>query len=112
MDLKKTLHIRSRRKQKKGDTARLAAQLAPLEEQDRHAAMDQLAGEVGPDETRSDPTFGAIIVDKDDLHVPKDILEGGGKNFLGMEPVVLVILAILLSFIAFIAWQITRMPVD
>ncbi len=112
MDLKKTLHIRSR-KHKKGDTARLAAQLAPLEEQDRHAAIHQLAGEQAPDNSRVDPLFGAIVVDNDDLHVPKGIMEGSdGRTFLGMEPVVLVILGVMLLFIAFIAWQITLMPVE
>jgi hypothetical protein len=113
MDIKKTLHIRSRGKHKKGDTAQLAAQLAPLEEQDRHAAIHQQAGEQAPDISRADPLFGAIVVDNDDLHVPRDIMEGGDeKTFLGMEPVVLVILGIMLAFIAFIAWRITLMPVE
>jgi hypothetical protein len=50
-------------------------------------------------------------VDKTDSLVPKDMMEGGDeKGFLGMEPVVLVILGIMLTFIAFIAWQISQMP--
>ena len=110
MDLRKTLHLPSKGKHKKGDTAQLAAQLAPLEEQDRRAATQQLAGKDG---SQIDPHFGAIVVDNDDLHVPQDIMEEGGeKTYLGMEPVVLVILAVMLVFIAFIAWQITLMPVE
>ncbi len=113
MDIKKRLHIHSRGKHKKGDTAQLAAQLAPLEEQDRHAAKQQLAGGPPPNDSQADPHFGAIVVDNDNLHVPQDIMEGGNeKTFLGMEPVVLVILAVMLIFIAFIAWQITLMPVE
>jgi hypothetical protein len=39
------------------------------------------------------------------------MMEGGDeKGFSGMEPVVLVILGIMLTFIAFIAWQISQMP--
>lgn len=113
MDLKKTLHIPHRGKHKKGDTARLAAQLAPLEEQDRHAAMHQRAGEQGADNSRADPLFSAIVVDNDNLQVPKGIMEGGDeKTFLGMEPVVFVILGVMLAFIAFIAWQISLMPAE
>lgn len=113
MDLKKTLHIHSRGKHKKGDTARLAAQLAPLEEQDRHAAQKQPANKAALAERQSDPGFSAIVVDNDNLHVPRDIMEGGDeKTYLGMEPVVLVILGVMVVFIAFIAWQITLMPVE
>ncbi len=40
-------------------------------------------------------------------------MEGGDdKTYLGMEPVVLVILGIMLIFIAFIAGQIALMPVE
>ena len=113
MDLRKTLHLHSRGKHKKGDTARLAAQLAPLEEQDRQAAQQQLPDRPVPDDSEADPHFGAIVVDNDNLHVPQDIMEGGNeKTYLGMEPVVLVILAVMLIFIAFVAWQITLMPVE
>ncbi|MBC8028569.1 MAG: hypothetical protein H7Z16_00505 [Pyrinomonadaceae bacterium] len=114
MDLKKTLHIHSRGKHKKGDTARLAAQLAPLEEQDRQAAKQQLAtSPSSPGDLHGDPGFSAIVVDNDNLQVPKDIMEGGDeKTYLGMEPVVLVILGVMLLFIAFIAWQIKLMPAE
>ena len=102
---------RSKRKRKKGDTAQLAAQLAPLEEFDKTSAAKQL-GVVSPiPDTSSESLFSAIVVDNDSLQVPKDILESGDeKTYLGMEPVVIVILGVMLLFIAFIAWQITLMP--
>ena len=88
--MKSPLHF-GRKKRRKGDTQQLAAQLAPLEEQDPH--------------------FGTIIVDKDDLKLPAEISETQDeKHFLGLEPVVLVVLILMLSFIAFITWQISLMP--
>ncbi|HWN07792.1 MAG TPA: hypothetical protein VNO50_00640 [Pyrinomonadaceae bacterium] len=112
MDLRKTLHIHSHEKRKKGDTARLAAQLAPLEEQNQSAAQ-QLTNPPGTAEVHGDQGFSAIVVDKDGLVVPTGIMEGGDENtYLGMEPVVIVILGVMLIFIAFIAWQITLMPME
>jgi hypothetical protein len=113
MDLKKTLHVHSRRKHKKGDTAQLAAELAPLEELDKSSAAKQLGSSPHPGDGLAGPQDGVIVVDNDTLHVPQDIMEGGTeKTFLGMEPVVLAILAVMLIFIAFIAWQISLMPVE
>lgn len=115
MDIGKLIsHRHSRRKGKKGDTARLAAQLAPLEEQDKQAAVKQLVTrDPGGTPGQRAAEFTGIIVDSTDLHVPKDILEGGTeKTFLGMETVVLVILGIMLLFIAFVAWQISQMPLE
>jgi hypothetical protein len=40
------------------------------------------------------------------------MVEGGGKGFLGMEPVALVILGFMLCFIAWVAWQISQMPIE
>ena len=100
------LHMRKR---KKGDTAKLAAQLAPLEEVDKSATMQPAPS--GPSDDPKDPHYGAIVVDNEGLHVPVDVMEGGNeKTYLGMEPVVLVILGAMLIFIAFIAWQITLLP--
>ena len=100
-------HFR-RKKRRKGDTDQLSAQLAPLEEQNKPAAEHQTGT---PLNSGSDRHFGAIIVDNDNLNVPKDILEAQEeRRFLGMEPVVLVVLILMLSFIAFIAWQISLMP--
>ena len=109
MDMKLPL---TGRKRKKGDTARLAALLAPLEELHKDAAIAQQ-----PSASSAVPTaaavFEEIIVDSADLQMPVDIMEGSnGKTFLGMEPVVLVILGVMLLFIAFITWQISLMPVE
>ena len=105
------LHMRSRGKRKKGDTAQLAARLAPLEELDKSVPAKQLAGGPHLGDPLADPHYGAIVVDNEDLNLPKDMMEGSsGKTFLGMEPVVLVILGVMLAFILFIAWQISLMP--
>ncbi len=112
MDIKKlTLHRSSRRKARKGDAAELAAQLAPLEERAKPVAVTQVGIDSPSGNGQADPDYGAIIVDKDLSRVPRDMMEGGtGKGLLGMEPVVLVILGVMLTFIAFIAWQISQMP--
>jgi hypothetical protein len=105
-------YLHSRKKRKKGDTAQLAAQLAPLEELDKSSASAQL-GRATPVDDPNDPNYGAIVVDNEGLNVPKDIMEGGDeKTYFGMEPVVLVILGFMLLFIAFIAWQISLLPVE
>lgn len=100
-------------KRKKGDTAQLAAQLAPLEEVDKSSAAKQVGVVDRIDDPEDDPQFAAIVVDNEGLRVPVDIMEGGNeKTYLGMEPVVLVILGVMLIFIAFIAWQISLMPAE
>lgn len=105
--------MRSRGKRKKGDTAQLAARLAPLEEIDRQAAKQQLPGAQRSIVSQPETGFSAIVVDKENVLVPKDIMEGSdARRFLGMEPVVLVILGLMLTFIAFIAWQISLMPAE
>ena len=112
MDIKKlTFHRRSRRKARKGDIAQLAAQLAPLEERIKPAAVKQVGIDSPSGNGQADPDYGAITVDKDPSRVPRDMMEGGDeKTLFGMEPVVLVILAVMLTFIAFITWQISQMP--
>lgn len=102
----------NRRKRKKGDTAQLAARLAPLEELDKSSAAKQLGSSPHLVDPLADPHYGAIVVDNDNLNLPKDIMEGGsgGGTFMGMEPVVIVILAVMLAFIVFIAWQISLLP--
>jgi hypothetical protein len=112
MNLRHPLH----RRRKKGDTAQLAAQLAPLEEQNANAARRQGANGHGSGQQngRLIQEHGALIVDTDNLNVLRGMGEGrdaGEKHFLGIEPVVLVILCLMLAFIAFIAWQISQMPV-
>ena len=105
-------HVRSRKhKRRKGDTDQLAAQLAPLEELDRPAAEKQIGTQSESTNGRQQRDYGAIVVDNVDLNVPKEIIgDGDDKKFLGMEPVVLVVLIIMLAFIVFIAWQISLMP--
>lgn len=104
------LHFRWKKRRKR-DTDQLAAQLAPLEEQDKPAAEQQIGAPLNAVNGHVDRHFGAIIVDNDDLKLPLDITETEDeKRFLGMEPVVLVVLILMLSFIAFIAWQISLMP--
>ena len=113
MDMKKPpsrAHSR-KHKRRKGDTDQLAAQLAPLEEQDKPAAEKQVGSSLDAPNVQSNQDYGAIVVDNVNLNVPKDIIEGQNeKQFLGMEPVVVVVLMIVLGFIAFIAWQISLMP--
>jgi hypothetical protein len=109
MDLRRLVFHRSRRKARKSDIAQLAAQLAPLEEVATPAAVKQVGIDSHSGNGHEDS--GAIIVDKDLSHVSRDMMEAGGEGtFLGMEPVVLVILGLMLAFIAFVAWQITLMP--
>ena len=112
MDIKKPSRVHARRKKrKKGDTNQLAAQLAPLEEQNKPAAEQQIGSQLESTNALRQRDYGAIVVDNADLNVPSGILEGQEeKLFLGLEPVVLVVLIIVLSFIAFIAWQISLMP--
>lgn len=94
------------------DTGDLAAQLAPAEEQGQGIAgqghegsVNQVAGSHGG--------FAAIVVDADQVNLSQDITDKQAeKTYLGMEPVVLVILVFMLTFIAFITWQISKMPVE
>jgi hypothetical protein len=114
MDMKRTtsrgVHSR-RKKRRKGDTDQLAAQLAPLEEQDKPAAEQQIGSLLNVASVHGDQHFGSIIVDNDDLKLPTDIMETQAKKrFFGIEPVVLVVLILVLIFIAFITWQISLMP--
>src|SRR5687767_15064958 len=78
MDMKKMrpshMHVR-RKKRKKGDTDRLAAQLAPLEEQDKPAAEQQIGGHLNLNDGRAGRDYGAIVVDNENLKVPTDIME-------------------------------------
>jgi hypothetical protein len=106
--------LRDRHKKRhKGDTAQLAAQLAPLEEQDTRAARRQGAnvhGAGGHNGGRLIQEHGALIVDTEGLHLPRELTETGESGFRDIEPVVLVIVGAMLLFIAFIAWQISLMP--
>ena len=100
------------RGRKKGDTAKLAARLAPLEEQNMRAAQER-DGDGRSANKAATQENGAIIVDPNNVNLPKGIndeREEGGEKFFGIEPLVLFILGAMLAFIVFIAWQISRMP--
>ena len=100
--------MQHRTRRKKGDTAQLAAQLAPLEEQNKAVAVHQ----VGQEEAQAGTPHerGAIVVDTGNLVLPKDVRETEGKSSWRIEPVVIVIVGLMLAFISFIAWQISLMP--
>jgi hypothetical protein len=85
-----------------GDSEELAAQLAPLEEQT--ATRGAQGGANNHD--------GAIVVDTGALKLPEGIGADTSKRrgLFGVEPVILVIVALMLAFILFIAWQISQMP--
>jgi hypothetical protein len=97
--------LQRRRKRRKGDTRELAARLAPLEEQ-------RPAGVSLPSDSAELVTQqkGAIVVGNHKLNLPRDLIEvDARKGFLVLEPVVMVIVGLMLAFIAFIAWRISRM---
>ena len=89
----------------------LADRLAPAEEQSADASAQLPGGSSHP--VPSDSEFAAIVVDAEDVNLSQDIMQRPPeKTFLGMEPVVLFILGFMLTFIAFIAWQISQMPAE
>ncbi|HYJ87411.1 MAG TPA: hypothetical protein VEW46_15220 [Pyrinomonadaceae bacterium] len=93
-------YLMEHRVDRKKERRENAAQLAPLEEQHKTAAV-------------SVQQAGAIIVDSDNLNLSNDVAERRrGKQIMGMEPVAVVILIFILCFIAFIAWQISLMPAE
>lgn len=102
--------MQHRRKRKKSDTAELAAQLAPLEEQDREAAEQKGAVLRPADNGQPQHERGTIVVDTNHLVVPRDVVEAEEKGLPKTEPVVLVIVVLMLIFIAYIAWEISKMP--
>jgi hypothetical protein len=106
-------HRFNRSKKRRGHTAELAAQLAPLEEQSKETAHRQSPGNEGASGRSAIQEYGAIVVDSDNSAAAREMMEAhDNKGFFGMEPVVLVILGVMLLFTAFIAWQISHMPVE
>lgn len=99
--------LQRRRKRRKGDTRELAARLAPLEEQ-RPAARDVSVPSDSAELVTQEK--GAIVVGNHKPSLPKDLIEADAqKGFRWPEPVVLVIVGLMLAFIIFIAWRISRM---
>ncbi|HKO99525.1 MAG TPA: hypothetical protein VJU86_21165 [Pyrinomonadaceae bacterium] len=96
-----------------GKTARLAAQLAPLEELNKSAADRQAKEHPKSRNGGASQEVGAIVVDNTAATLSADITDvRGGTTIMGLEPVAVVILVGMLIFIAFIAWQISLMPVE
>lgn len=100
--------VRHGQRKRKGDTAQLAALLAPLEELNKSAEkqQDDVTGLHPP---VAHQEVGAIVVEADGADLVED-QRPKQKAILGLEPVVVVIVSLLLGFIAFIAWQISNMP--
>ena len=100
-------HVVTHRLRKpRGDTRELAAQLAPFEElfpeEPKKSASQTNGSEVVAQEN------GAIVVGREKTPLPEAVSDVNSKP--GFEPVVLVIAGLMLVFVIFIAWQISRMP--
>ena len=81
-----------------------AERLKPLEETREFGESPQTDSDRGARDT--------IRVDSKSVPMPEHIFEDEreGANIFRLEPVVLFVLAAMLAFIAFVAWQITLMP--
>ena len=87
------------------DEPDLAERLKPLEETEEFKDSPQVEG-------RPRATDDTIRVDSKSVPMPEQLIddEREGASIFRLEPVVLFVLAFMLAFIAFIAWQITTMP--
>ena len=95
-------------RRRKGDTRELAARLAPPEELLPAHSKERAAG-TGTQVVAQEP--GAIVVGRDKPTLPEDVIDRSNRNgILGLEPVVLVIVGLMLAFIVFIAWQVSKLP--
>jgi hypothetical protein len=97
-------HRHGRDSQKQADEA---ARLTPLEETEQFKDSPQ-------SDARPDVADDTIRVDSKSVPMPENLIEDEdreGTAIFKLEPVVLFILVVMLAFIAFIAWQVTLMPV-
>lgn len=89
------------------DEPDIAGRLTPLEETEEFKDSPQQDGQPrGADDT--------IRVDSKSVPMPEHLIEDEdreGAAIFRLEPVVVFILITMLVFIAFVAWQITLMPV-
>lgn len=83
---------------------KLAERLAPLEETGEFRLSEQSKGKRGGDDT--------IRVDSSSVKLPEQFAgdERDAAATFRLDPVVVAVLAAVLAFIAFVAWQITLMP--
>ncbi len=83
-----------------------AERLAPLEEQEGFKKSQQ------SDSNRS-KIDDTIRVDRNSVKMPENFVEDerDAASTFRLDTAVLVILALMLAFIAFVAWQISAMPV-
>ena len=102
--------LRRKLRRRKSDTAKLAAQLAPLEEQTKRAKRSNGDGNnLGRPIAHQE--VGAIVIEGPSGGLAKELAEvQETEHKRGLEPVVLVILILALCFIVFIAWQVSKMP--
>ena len=89
----------------------LSALLAPPEEQTAAKAKEAAPGnDGGQSDHAADDT---IVVDSKNIKLPEKFIEEEDRDataIFKLEPVVVFILVAFLSFVAFVAWQITKMP--
>jgi hypothetical protein len=101
--------LRRKLRRRKGDTAKLAALLAPLEEQTSRAKGSDGGG--NNHSSIAHQEVGAIVVESNAANLAKELAEVRDSDHQrGLEPVVLVILLLALGFIAVIAWEVSKMP--
>ena len=96
-----------RQGERESHKANEAARLTPLEETEAFKDSPQLEG----GQRAADDT---IRVDSKSVPMPDNLIDDDGRegaSIFKLEPVVFFILIATLAFIAFIAWQITLMPV-
>ena len=89
------------------DEPNIAERLRPLEETEEFKDSPQVDAQPhGADDT--------IRVDSKSVPMPESLMDDDdreGASIFRLEPVVVFILVAMLAFIAFVAWQITFMPV-
>ena len=90
----------------RGDSSDLAAQLAPLEELGKSTEASRTNASLVAQEN------GAIVVGAEQHELAKEVTAEERNGALGLEPVVIVIVGLILAFIVFIAWQISKMPAN
>ena len=89
---------------RRGHEDNFAERLTPLEETAEFKRSHQVEDRHAADDT--------IHVDSNSVRMPEHLVEDErqGARIFYLEPVVVFLLAAMLAFIAFIAWQITLMP--